>query len=205
MAAYVKASDRRRQLVAAARAVLGRQGMAGGTLRAVAAEAQVPLGTVHYIFPSKEQLLRAVLEDVVREISETVRDVPGTADDLESAMRAGAQVVWSTVIEPQTEQQIMQYELSIWALRTAGMAELARWQYEQYIEVITRRWTQAADHAGVTCSVSMEQLARLLLAGIDGLVLQYLACKDAERARNDLDLLVTQIVRLAIPVPLTDA
>ena len=65
---YVKADVRRAQLIAAAREVLERDGMAGATLRAVAAQAGVPLGTVHYIFATKEQLLRAVLEDVIDEM-----------------------------------------------------------------------------------------------------------------------------------------
>jgi AcrR family transcriptional regulator len=56
--AYVEAALRRRQMVAAARSVLARDGVARATLRAVAAEAGVPLGTMQYAFRSKEQLLR---------------------------------------------------------------------------------------------------------------------------------------------------
>jgi AcrR family transcriptional regulator len=115
---YVKADVRRGQLVAAAGRVLEREGMAGATLRAVAAEAGVPLGTVHYIFSTKEQLLRAVLEDVVEEISDAARASAGTATDLDSAMRRTALEVWSQLVEAHAEQQLMQYELTMWALRT---------------------------------------------------------------------------------------
>src|SRR5213080_1112264 len=114
---YVKADVRRGQLVAAAREVLEREGMAGGTLRAVAAEAGVPLGTVHYIFPSKEQLLRAVLEDVFDEITDAARASAGTATNLDSAMRRTAPEVWSRLVDGDTGQQLMQYELTMWALR----------------------------------------------------------------------------------------
>jgi TetR/AcrR family transcriptional regulator, regulator of biofilm formation and stress response len=196
-ARYVKADVRRGQLVAAARDVLEREGMAGATLRAVAAEAGVPLGTVHYIFPSKEQLLRAVLEDVVEEVSEAARASAGTATDLESEMRRTALEIWTKVVEGRAEAQLMQYELTMWALRTPGMAEVARWQYELYLEVITTIWTEAAARAGVTLAIPADQLARLFLGAADGLILQYLTLGDVERAKADLETLVGQMVRYA--------
>jgi len=198
---YVKADVRRRQLVAAARAVLTRDGMSGGTLRAVAAEAGVPLGTVHYVFASKEQLLRAVLEDVIEEIAQAFLASAGEATDLESAMRGSAQRVFSQLVEADTGGQIMQYELTMWALRTPGMADIARQQYELYNELITANWTRAADRAGVTLAVPVEQLARLFLAGADGLILQYLTTRNTDRAKADLDLLVVQMLRYAAPQP----
>ncbi|HEY5853227.1 MAG TPA: TetR/AcrR family transcriptional regulator [Aldersonia sp.] len=195
--AYEKADVRRRQLVAAARAVLGRDGMGGGTLRAVAAEAGVPLGTVHYIFKTKEQLLRAVLEDVLEQVGAVIAGSPRGSADFGTSMRSSAVEVWSKLVEQDTGEQIMQYELTIWALRTAGMEDLARWQYQLYIDTLTVRWQKAAARAKVTLAASPEQLARLLLAGIDGLILQYLALRDAERAKADIDALVEQLVRYA--------
>jgi AcrR family transcriptional regulator len=196
---YVKADVRRGQLVAAARAVLQREGMAGGTLRAVAAEAGVPLGTVHYIFPTKEQLLRAVLEDVVEEISDAAGAAAGSETDFASAMRKTALEVWSDLVEAQPDKQLMQYELTMWTLRTEGMAEVARWQYELYLDVLTTLWTKAADRAGVTLAVPADQLARLLLAGVDGLILQFLTIGDPDTAKADLEALVGQMVRYAAP------
>jgi AcrR family transcriptional regulator len=196
---YIKAEVRRGELVAASRKVLAREGMAGATLRAVAAEAGVPLGTVHYIFPSKEKLLRAVLEDVVEEISDAFRASAGSPTELEAAMRETVLEVWSKFVEADPGQQVMQYELTTWALRTPGMADVARWQYELYLDVITTTWTEAAARAGVTLAIPAEQLARLFLACADGLILQYLTLGDPERARTDLETFVHQMVRFAAP------
>jgi AcrR family transcriptional regulator len=198
-APYVKADVRRGQLVAAAREVLEREGMAGGTLRAVASEAGVPLGTVHYIFPSKEQLLRAVLEAVIEEISDAARASAGDATDLDSAMRNTALEVWSKLVEGHEEHQLMQYELTVWALRTPGMAEVARRQYELYVELLTTLWTDATARAGVALASPADRLARLHLAGVDGLILQYLTIGDPERAKADLEALIGQLVRYAAP------
>jgi AcrR family transcriptional regulator len=196
---YVKADVRRGQLVAAARQVLEREGMAGATLRAVAAEASVPLGTVHYIFSTKEQLLRAVLEDVVEEISHAARVSAGAATDLDSAIRTTALEVWSNLVETNPGLQVMQYELTMWALRTPEMAEVARQQYELYLEVITTIWTKAVDRARATLTIPADQLARLFLAGVDGLILQYLTIGDAARTKADLEALVGEMVLYAAP------
>jgi AcrR family transcriptional regulator len=173
--------------------------VADSTLRAVAAEAGVALGTVHYAFPSKEQLLRAVLEDVVEEIAAAIREAAGEAPDMESAMLASTRTLWTTLVEPQPKQQLMQYELSLWALRANGMAELARWQYERYLELLAANWAEVAARAGIDCAVPVDQLARLQLAGADGLLLQYLVTRDSERAVADLEGLELFTSRLSVP------
>jgi AcrR family transcriptional regulator len=200
--AYVKADERRRQLVAAARRVLGQQGLAGSTLRAVAAEAGVPLGTVHYIFPSKELLLRAVLEDVVDQVSAILAEAADEVSDVETAMLAGARSAWDALVKSDPVQQLMQYELTIWALRTSGMERLARWQYDRYLDVLTNAWERLAARAKVTYAVPAQELARLQLAAADGLILQFLTAPDADRAASDLDTITRQLVRLAAPTPL---
>lgn len=53
--------DRRQQIVAAATAVLGRQGYANTSLKQVAQEAGIAPGLLHYYFQSKEDLLFEVV------------------------------------------------------------------------------------------------------------------------------------------------
>src|SRR3954453_10962858 len=91
--AYVRAPERRRQFVAAARAVLARDGVATTTLRAVAAEAGVSIGTLYYIFPAKEQMITAVLEDVRDEVS-AVFQATETHAGLQHAIRHGLDNYW---------------------------------------------------------------------------------------------------------------
>ena len=114
---YVEASVRSRQLVEAARRVLIRDGAGRLTMRAVAAEAGVLLGTVTYVFKSKEMLLRAVIEDVTAEIAEVLKSSPDTGRGLEYAIRQGLDRFWATLVEEQEGLQIIQYELTIYALR----------------------------------------------------------------------------------------
>src|SRR6187549_2246412 len=53
-------AETREQLIEAALAVASRDGIDAATVRAVAAEAGVSLGVVHYCFQDKDELLRAM-------------------------------------------------------------------------------------------------------------------------------------------------
>jgi AcrR family transcriptional regulator len=198
---YVEASVRSRQLVAAARRVLIRDGVGRLTMRAVAAEAGVLLGTVTYVFPSKEMLLRAVIEDVTAEIAEVLRSSADTGRGLEHAIRQGLEQFWAMLVEGQEGLQIIQYELTIYALRTAGLESLARWQYERYARIVAAWCQEAASNAGETCAVPFDTLARVLVAGMDGLILQFVCDPDVTRAREDLQAVTEMVISLASPAP----
>ena len=79
---YVPLEQRRSELVETAVRVMAWDGAWALTTRAVAAEAGVPHGTVHYAFSSKGELLRAVLRRDLNGFAaliETARD--GAGDD----------------------------------------------------------------------------------------------------------------------------
>ena len=195
--AHVEASVRRRQLVAAARTALSRDGVAGTSLRAVAAEAGVPLGTMQYVFPSKELLLRAVIEDVVNEIAEVLGDAADLDKGLEHAIRRALDGFWSRLVAGHEDLQVMQYELTTYALRAAGQESLARWQYERYGAVVAAWCQQAAQNAGESCAVPFARLGRVVVASLDGLILQHVCDPNEARSREDLAAVTEMIVSLA--------
>jgi len=196
---YVEASVRSKQLVAAAQRVLIRDGVGRLTMRAVAAEADVLLGTVTYVFKSKEMLLRAVIEDVTAEIAEVLKSSVDTGRGLEHAIRHGLDRYWATLVEDQEGLQIIQYELTIYALRTAGLESMARWQYDRYARIVAAWCQEAASNAGETCAVPFDTLARVLVAAVDGLILQYVCDPDVTRSREDLQAVIEMLVSLAAP------
>ena len=195
--AYVKASVRSGQLVEAARRVLARDGVQGTTMRGVAAEAEVPLGTLSYVFGSKEQLLKAVIEDVTEEIAEAASGLAETDKGLEQAIRAGLDSFWTRLVVDERWLQVMQYELVMYSLRTPGLEDLARWQTERYCRIVAAWCQQAANNAGELCAVPFDALARVLVANVDGLILQYVADPDDRAPRHDLAMLTEMLVDLA--------
>jgi AcrR family transcriptional regulator len=194
---YVKATVRREQLVAAARQVLTREGVGGTTLRAVATEADVPLGTLHYVFPSKELLLTAVIEDVMEEIAGLLASSADTGGGLEHALRRGIEDYWTRLVVGQPELHLMQHELVIYALRTPGLENLARWQFERYSRTVAAWCQEAASSAGESCAVPFDRLARLLVANVIGVVLQYVSDPDEARSAQDVQTVIDLMIHLA--------
>ncbi|AHH19017.1 putative transcriptional regulator, TetR family [Nocardia nova SH22a] len=197
---YVKASEREEQIIAAAVTVLGEVGVPATTLRGVAAEAGVPLGTLQYVFPTKDQLLRAVLTRVIHDISEALRAHLELDKGVEHALRQGVSSFWDELVDNHIGLQIMQYELMTYSLRSesGGLAQL---QYESYCSVVTQFCEQAAQSTGERCAVGFDTLGRLALAQVDGLILQYIAKPDAARARRDLHQALDMLVLFADPQP----
>lgn len=195
---YVEQAVRRQQFVAAARAAVARHGVAGASVRVVAAEAGVPLATLQYVFPSKIELLRAVIEDVVDEIARVLEEAAATEEGVEHAIRAGITNFWDRLVTGGRELQLLQYELTLYALRTPGHDELARHQYQRYTAVVADWCQRAADRSGETIAVPAAHLARMIVAGMDGLILQHLCEPDDARARDELGALADMTVRLAL-------
>jgi AcrR family transcriptional regulator len=200
--AYVKAAERRRQYVAAARAVLSRDGVAGTTLRAVATEAQVSIGTLYYVFPAKEEMITAVLEDVREEVS-AVFQATDTDAGLENAIRHGLHNYWRQLVVDDHRLALMRHELFAYALRTPGQEHLARWQIEGYTRIVAEWSQRAASTAGESCAIPFDTLARVLVSSVMGTVLVYLSDQDRARAQHDLDAVADMLVRVAAPRPLS--
>jgi AcrR family transcriptional regulator len=193
---YVESAVRSRQIVAAARVVIWRDGVAGTTVRAVAQEAGIPLGTLQYVFPAKQQLLRAVIEDLVEELASNLMSSVPPGCDVEYAIGHGIRTFWNDLVVGDAEGvQLTQYELTTYALRTAGLEELARWQYERYTDVVAG-WLQRA-----ATPVDSRRLARLVVAGIDGLILQYVVNPDPDRGREDIEAMIAMITHHAAMRP----
>ncbi|UMP03435.1 TetR/AcrR family transcriptional regulator [Amycolatopsis sp. EV170708-02-1] len=194
---YVEAAVRRQQFIAAARTALATHGVAKTSVRVVAAEAGAPLATMQYVFPSKEKLLRAVIESVVDDIAQVLADSAATDQGLANAIHQGLDAYWGRLVRNGRELQLLQYELTMYALRTAGHEDLARLQYERYATVVADWCRHAAERAGETAAVPFDHLARMIVAGVDGLTLQYVCDPDDTRAREGLESLTEMAKGLA--------
>ena len=86
--ARVSAEERRRQLVAAAFRVIGRDGFAGVTTRRVCAEAGAPLAAFHYCFASKQELLAELTTQTMAALLSAQHEM-ALRDTVEATLRAG--------------------------------------------------------------------------------------------------------------------
>src|SRR5688572_290818 len=77
-----RGNQRRRALLAATLHVIGRDGLAAVTQRAVAAEAGLPPSAVYYYYPTLDDLVTAALVDVNDRFLAELRALPGGDDAL---------------------------------------------------------------------------------------------------------------------------
>ncbi len=131
-------AERREQLIGAAITVASRDGIEAATVRAVAAEAGVSLGVVHYCFQDKSELMRAMAHKI-------------TAQNAPTDLR---------------EVALEQYR-GQWSAAEAVLEEIAR--------VARIDWAQP-----------VPELARAIVAFVDGLSLSWLVDGDDDAARESM-------------------
>lgn len=189
------ADERRTRILEAAIAVLARDGIAETTTRKIAAEAEVNQAMLRYYFGSKDDLLFAVLQEMMRQTREIVQQATLSGDSLRAMLQKGLLSFWQH-FESRPELQILQYELTLYALRNPASAWLARQQYDGYCAVVETLFAEGFAATGQSSAVPLPELARFVVGGIDGLILQFISAPDPARARRDLDNLVHAVSAL---------
>ncbi len=196
-------SERRTELLAAAIRVLAREGLAETTTRKIAAEAGINQATLLYYFGSKDDLLFAVLQEMMRATQDIALQSVPEASDLRGAVAGAIRAFWGQV-EATPELQIMQYELTLYALRNPDAAWLAREQYAGYSRVVEALLRETYAAAGQTSAIPFDALARFIVGGLDGIILQFVSDRDPARARGDVEYLIGAVIALAegtAPIP----
>jgi AcrR family transcriptional regulator len=195
MKAAATGPDRRAEILAAAIRVLARDGIAQATTRRIAAEAGINQATLLYYVGSKDELFLAVLREMMRVTGEIALAAYPLGLPLRDAIRRGITAFWEHV-EAEPELQVLQYELTLYALRNPTSAWLAREQYQGYSAVVEGLLREACAACGVTCAIPLDAAARFVVGGLDGMILQFISDRDTARARRGLNALIVATVAL---------
>ncbi|TCK21364.1 TetR/AcrR family transcriptional regulator [Pseudonocardia endophytica] len=195
----VPVEERRRQLVAAAFRVIGREGFAAATTRRVCAEAGAPLAAFHYCFDSKQALLVELTEQTLAELVDIQTDGIVVGSDVAASLRATLREYWRGVeADPNRESVLM--ALTQHALADPKLAGVAEAQYEAYHRTARTVLETIADACGVTWSLPLGRLSRMLIVVTDGVTLAWLVDRDGEAALAALDAFADQVAALAQPI-----
>jgi AcrR family transcriptional regulator len=194
--AHVSAAERRPQLIKAAIGLMAREGVAAGSTRAIAAELGVAQATVHYTFGTKEELYRAVMEQLTHDLIDQVTRAAPTDASFEETIVTLAEAHWRTVLEQPASYQLLT-ELSMFALRTPHLKEALQSHYSEVLALTARLVDQAAERTGHQLAQPPETIARFFLAGFDGLTMQHLSLPDEEAESVCLRALVSAVLAMA--------
>lgn len=209
--AHVPAAVRRTQIVEAAAAVIARDGVAGATTRRIAAEAKLSLATLHYVFKTKDDILAAVLESLIDHASQ---DNSTIAAHLVTPAGAGppalsevihhlVRTAWGLVCGDLVTQRV-EYELTLYALRTPEAAHLGRALRDYHLTAVEQIIRRTLEHTGQMSHIPPRDLAHLIYCAIDGVLLDYLVDPDADQADRSLAHLARAVLNL-VGTPSTTA
>src|SRR3712207_1115511 len=157
--------------------VMQREGAWSLTTRAVAKEAGVPLGAVHYAFGSKSELVRAVFQaDRERATALLRRAVEAGGTPAEVLTRALLGYVDSVIADPGAEMVLQ--ELTMMGGRDDELRAAAREATEQYRSDVLDLLHRVAEASGGTWSGDVDVLAESLLSLLFGASVNWLCTGD---------------------------
>jgi DNA-binding transcriptional regulator YbjK len=190
--------QRRSALVEAALRVIDRDGIRAATTRAIVAEADMPLGSFHYVFRSRDAMLRDLIAVVVDQERHVASDAVRAGVDIRATVRSALQAYFDLVVADPSREQAM-FELLHYALRTEELADLPAAQYRTYRSAALELIQLAAERAGVRWTMPLEDVARLVVTFTDGLTLGWLADRDDAAAARIMDAAADALSSLTEP------
>ncbi|TVL90769.1 TetR/AcrR family transcriptional regulator [Streptomyces sp. SAJ15] len=171
--------DRRQRLIDAAIRVVDRSGIDGLSHRAVAAEADVPLGSTTYHFAGLDELLVAALRQVNEEWLADLRRRAEALDPTRPLADALAELTGG-LLHGDRARPRLEYELHLAALRRDAVRPIAAECLDEMARIL-------APHTATPAT------ARAVVALLDGLILQALLTDrpyDRDAARSALAALL---------------
>jgi AcrR family transcriptional regulator len=193
---------RREQLIEAAITVASRDGIDAATVRAIAAEAGVSLGVVHYCFRDKDELLSAMAYAIThRNTSQVLMNMLVRADIAVLIQRA-IDALWS-VVSAARGVQLLSYELTTYSMRHPEVGQVSANQLVASHEAARAFLMALAASGDIEWTVPLETLVRIVTTTVDGVVLAWLADGDDEAARDVLRRLGEYLVTCTRPSPST--
>ena len=132
-----KFETRRQQLAGAALATLGELGYANTSLRDIAAKSGSSLGTLHYYFANKEDLINYCVRRYKRNFIDEVNEVINSCTDLKSLIKRFVASFVKTV-SSDSESHSLWYDIRSQAMFNEAFRPLSTEIDQSLLEMITR-------------------------------------------------------------------
>ncbi|MFD2273956.1 TetR/AcrR family transcriptional regulator [Undibacterium arcticum] len=150
----------------------------------IAAKAGVNTATLHYYFADKNALLTAAVQLIVSQISRELSANLGQQPDIRKCIEMVICNSWQVMARTR-DIQLLQYELLLYTLRNVETQSIAKFQYDGYRKLYEDLFRHALADISPPGAIDLADLARFVVAGMDGLILQYLVDPDAEKNHCD--------------------
>jgi AcrR family transcriptional regulator len=164
-----RTASTRAKLIAAAIDCLARLGFTDATTAVIAQAAGTSRGAMLHHFPSKDELLIAVVEHVLDDsLSDYSKELMAIADPRERLLAAPA-LAWKNILTP---GYMAWLEIWLGTRANAGLADQFRASYERVNKRAAASMRQLAKDAGVADLRRIEDIRVLFLASMRGLAIE---------------------------------
>ncbi|TFH99607.1 TetR/AcrR family transcriptional regulator [Micrococcus lylae] len=187
---HVPLEQRRQELTETAVRVMARDGAWALTTRAVAKEAGVPHGTVHYAFSSKNELLREVMRLDISHLNDLAatqreREISSAQDVRHAVAEVFTAYADSVMADPDTETAY--FELSLMAARDPELRALSGQSQGEYRAVVAQLLEDMAARTGLARDADVALVAEQALSGLFGAAVGWLEHRDDALFRALID------------------
>jgi AcrR family transcriptional regulator len=177
-----QAEATRAALLEAARALFAQRGYAAVGTEEIVRRARVTRGALYHHFRGKEDLFRAVVEDVERELTERIaaEALAIEAVDPWAALRGGARAFLAASAEPEVQRIIM--------LDAPAVLGWEAWREigERYGLGLVEGVLEAAMEAGALARQPARPLAHVLMGALDEAAMYVARADDVAGAREEM-------------------
>jgi AcrR family transcriptional regulator len=187
----VSLQDKRESLQQALLRVIARDGIEQATVRNIAAEANINPAAISYAFAGKNELMMSLHLALQADVHDVVTKAIQTCTTIEEAIANMAKAYFEhTVRDPDRQRAHM--ELTLSALARVESREIAKIQYEGYIKQLVDAVSQL-DGSSISKS-DITSIARMGLALMDGVIVQYLSTRNMAACKRTLNLGVELLI-----------
>jgi AcrR family transcriptional regulator len=160
---------RRKEILAAAKACFARNGFHATSMRDIYGECGLSPGAVYNHFASKEEIVRALGEERLRQ-ARAQRDAVELIDDPIEALRLLAAGTREVLVRE--DDLLMDLQLAGEALRNESIADVSRQAFNATLETVVGLIGRAQRSGHLDPSLDADALARLLLGIFQGVAVQ---------------------------------
>jgi AcrR family transcriptional regulator len=187
-------ADRRRRLLDAGLDRFGTAGYAATTIEQICSVARVSARAFYEAFTSREELLRAVYEEVVEHgLAEVAQAVTATSDTPEARLRAGLDAFLHAMLDDPRRGRVQTIE-------TVGVSPSLTELRRRYIHVYVDLLASEAERyvaAGRIPARDLRLTAMALVGGVNELVVELLLRDPADRP--SIDHVVEELTQMFLP------
>lgn len=183
-----RSEQTRTALLAAARELFAERGYAGVSTEEIVQRAGVTRGALYHHFDGKEDVLRAVLHELNRELAEKSAAAALTETDQWRQILAAVDAFLDACTEPAVQQIMM--------LDSPSVLGWEEWREidNQYGLGLVRASLEAAMETGLIERQPVEPLAHLIVGALDEAAMYIARAPDAELARRDMGASVVRML-----------